>query len=276
MKHNSRRTDRVTKGEQFFEPDFAIYVNRVSESFSLLEHSHDFVEICYVSEGTGTHYIEDHVIAVKKGDLFYIPIGVSHIFRPASTSPNNTLIVINCIFREQLRFQDDLWSDISTWKQIKERGHEFGDIMNTMHRENNSKFDGYKIVLYALLLQLLILVKRELSETNHRRPADRRIELALAFIQDHLNESLTLTQVSHHAELGERQLQRIIKKALGQTFTQWLQEQRLIRGCELLQQTQHSISEIMQRVGFQDLKHFHRLFKRKMGVSPGQYRKKQV
>lgn len=56
-----------------------MYVNRATESFELLEHSHDFVEVSYISEEKGYHFIDDQVVTVQKGDLFFIPAGVSHV-----------------------------------------------------------------------------------------------------------------------------------------------------------------------------------------------------
>jgi AraC-like DNA-binding protein len=279
--------DRITKGEQFFESGLNIFVNRVSESFGLLEHSHDFVEISYVREGIGTHYIDGQTIAVKKGDLFYIPLGISHIFRPASSSPKNKLIVINCIFNEQLLDlfikdligyyqyipKSDWWSGVNTWKKFKEDGHEFGRIMDLMHQEFNRKVEGYKVVLHALLVQLFILLERELDPAKPIHLLDHRLEIALNFISGHLHESLTLTKVSHQTNVGERQLQRLFQRILGQSFTQWIQDQRIKRSCELLKQTKLTLTEIILSVGFQDLKHFHRLFKSKIGITPGQYRK---
>lgn len=49
-------------------------------------HSHDFIEICLVAEGTGVHYIDNQQMQVARGDMLFIPIGVSHVFRPKSTS----------------------------------------------------------------------------------------------------------------------------------------------------------------------------------------------
>ncbi|WJH33845.1 AraC family ligand binding domain-containing protein [Paenibacillus sp. CC-CFT747] len=54
-------------GDRFFETGFDIFINREEESFSLSQHTHDFIEISYVEEGSGYHYIEDQMIPTKRG-----------------------------------------------------------------------------------------------------------------------------------------------------------------------------------------------------------------
>ncbi|OGX61574.1 MAG: hypothetical protein A2189_02850 [Paenibacillus sp. RIFOXYA1_FULL_44_5] len=278
----------TSKGEHFFDANLAIYVNRVSESFELSEHDHDFVEISYVSEGAGTHYIESQAIPVKKGDVFYIPIGVSHIFRPSTSSSMHRLIVYNCIFHEPLfdLLQNGpvpprgnlqltrLGPGITTWMQFKEHAHEFRDLFTAMLSEHDLKPIGHQAMLYALFIQIILLLERhEESNSPRLHSGSQRLELAMTYIEPLLHEPLTLSIISNVMNISERQLQRLIKKATGQTFIQWLQGERINKSCELLQQTSHKIPEIARQVGFQDLKHFHRLFKSKIGVTPGQYRK---
>ncbi|UUZ80253.1 AraC family ligand binding domain-containing protein [Paenibacillus sp. P26] len=92
-----QRTVRSLRGDEFALGDLPIFVNRSVESYELSEHRHDFLEISYVSEGTGTHYTGKASLSTGQGDIFLIPVGVSHVFRPASTAKNRPLVVYNCI-----------------------------------------------------------------------------------------------------------------------------------------------------------------------------------
>jgi AraC-like DNA-binding protein/mannose-6-phosphate isomerase-like protein (cupin superfamily) len=283
----SRRVVMTTKGEQFFAAHLSIFVNRTEESFTLSEHDHDFVEITYVCEGSGTHYIENQTINVTKGDLFYIPLGVSHIFRPSNASSKDSLIVYNCIFRESLfEFLQNgaypqigalkltrLRPGIKRWMHFKEHTHEFRDLFAALLWEHDLKPVGHEAMLFSLFIQLFLLLERREEGSKARSDSGaQRLDVALEYMRDHLHESLTLSIVSKLMNIGERQLQRLIKKATGQSFIQWLQGERINKSCELLQQTNGKIPEIAQQVGFQDLKHFHRLFKSKTGVTPNTFR----
>ncbi|HAX50535.1 MAG TPA: DNA-binding response regulator, partial [Lachnospiraceae bacterium] len=65
----------------------------------------------------------------------------------------------------------------------------------------------------------------------------------------------------------------LFKKETGTTFMEYLLEIRLNKAKELLKETNLSVAAICERVGYTDLKHFQKIFKREMEVSPNQYRK---
>ncbi|MDG0808033.1 AraC family ligand binding domain-containing protein [Cohnella rhizosphaerae] len=61
----------TTTAAEFLSPEVPVFINRVQESFGMWHHDHEFVEINYVSEGTGFQYIEGQFLPVAKGDLFF-------------------------------------------------------------------------------------------------------------------------------------------------------------------------------------------------------------
>ncbi|UJF35618.1 cupin domain-containing protein [Paenibacillus hexagrammi] len=137
-------------GELFFENKLDIFLNRELESFTTQQHTHDFVEISFVGEGCGYHYIEDQVISVKQGDLFVIPIGTSHVFRPSSPKQDKMLVIYNCIFREDLleKWKPLMQQDSVTyhaihdpancserWLHFQDKHDTFSSIMHNMYRE---------------------------------------------------------------------------------------------------------------------------------------------
>lgn len=75
-----RRSTFVMSGDSFFEPGVPIYVNRAYETFELNAHSHEFIEITYISEGAGVHYIDDEAVPVEHGTLFLSPLGAVMYF----------------------------------------------------------------------------------------------------------------------------------------------------------------------------------------------------
>src|SRR5690554_1815438 len=88
-----QRTIELFKREDWFDSKLPISVNRVYEGFTIMEHRHDFIEICYVGNGAGTHYIQDRTLPVTQGDIFLLPLGVHHVFRPLSANNQQSLLV---------------------------------------------------------------------------------------------------------------------------------------------------------------------------------------
>jgi AraC-like DNA-binding protein len=66
----------------FFDRHPDLYIEEAVEGLWLAEHDHDFVELVLVLEGRGTHYLNGEPVQARRGDLFAIPVGTRHIFRP--------------------------------------------------------------------------------------------------------------------------------------------------------------------------------------------------
>ncbi|WP_193726787.1 AraC family transcriptional regulator [Paenibacillus guangzhouensis] len=281
----------VTRGEQFFKNGFSIYVNQVSERFELPEHAHDFFEISYVLEGSGFHYIGDQTIRVTKGDLFYLPIGVTHIFRPTSADPNKPLIIGNCIFDEQLfrfltavlpeqfgmyRFQR-IMEEKGAWLQMRERISEFAPIFESLLLEFEQKRTGYQTMMCGLLLQLLIGMERALGDEKEPISFDHeRMDAVMRCIRSRMHDKLTLSDAARDAGMGTRQLQRMIAKSTGRSFSELVAHERIEHSCRLLKDQAMrgvTIADIASSVGIHDPKRFYRLFKNKTGTTPASYRK---
>ncbi|MFX3636646.1 MAG: helix-turn-helix domain-containing protein [Candidatus Pristimantibacillus sp.] len=280
----------VEKGEQFFSNGLSLFVNRVVEEFDLPEHKHDFIEICYVWEGSGFHYIGDQTIRVSKGDLFFLPIGVSHIFRPSAHNSKDRLIIGNCIFDEKifgfltsilpveygLYLFKQIHAKTDGWIQMRESSGEFGSLFESLHREFQLKRMGYETMLCGLLLQLLIGMERALNhEPSQVDPAAEKIGSVYRYIREHLHEKLLIADIARHIGIGERQLQRMVSGQTGLSLSSILQKERIRCSCKLLSDPSLSsltISDIADRVGIHDLKVFHRLFKAMMDDTPAHYR----
>lgn len=280
----------IEKGEEFFKNGLSIYVNRINELFDLPKHKHDFIEICYVWEGSGFHYIGDETKRVTKGDIFFIPIGIPHIFRPSTPHGKNKLIIGNCIFdkrifhflTEQLPEEYGLYwfkhmnGKTEQWLQGKEQQQEFHLLFESLHREFNQKRLGYETMLLGLLLQLLIHLERSLGQlTPELGRNEQQMSKISSFIRENLREKITLTELSAHIGLSPRQLHRIITQSTGYSPSTFIMRERIKRSCELLlhaDYTHLTIVDIASLVGIHDPKRFHRAFKEQMNRTPAQYR----
>lgn len=275
------------KGDSFFDQNTDVFINRELESYSLSQHTHDFVEISIVGEGCGYHYIEDQVMPVKQGDLFLIPIGTSHVFRPSSPGQDKQLVTYNCIFRS--RVLDD-WkhyfceeSETSKiiygqngcsikWLQFQDKHNTFLAMFHSMHWEYMKRQRGYEILMKTLLIQMLAMLQRFEANREVVPVSNDKFEDVVHFIKSHYYENITVQYVADYFFMSASHFQRLFKKSTGLTFTQYLQNVRIQKCCELLKSTDIPIHEIANRVGYQDMKFFHSLFRKKTGVTPRHYR----
>jgi AraC-like DNA-binding protein len=285
-----RRTVTLAKGEQFFRDGLYIYVNRVNESFELSQHSHDFWEISYVREGSGTHYIEDETRSVAKGDLFFIPVGTSHVFRPGSARTNQPLVVDNCIFQlEKLtelhsglpfaamigRLMERLSAEGGNYLYFKETRGEYGRLFSLLHDEYVHRPDEFGTMLHTALMQLLVVMIRNGQDAvPDVDPAKARLEPVLRYLEEHYGESLPVAEAAEFCRLSERQFHRLFKRCMKMTYVEYVQNVRIDQSCRLLRDSMMTVSEIAGLVGYQDMKFFNLLFKKKTGMTPRQYRQR--
>jgi AraC family transcriptional regulator len=128
-----------------------------------------------------------------------------------------------------------------------------------------------------LALQVAGSVVRALAETTGSAPAptrrdERRITVALRWIEVHAEEPLSLAGLARVAAMSPYHFLRTFRAVAGMTPHQFILHTRLHRAAARLRRTSESISSIAYAAGFGDLSTFNRRFARVMGVSPGVYR----
>jgi two-component system response regulator YesN len=96
---------------------------------------------------------------------------------------------------------------------------------------------------------------------------------ALAFMEAHYPEALTLSQVAKKIGVSPNYLSALFSKTAHVGFTEKLNRLRIERACEYFAAGGVRTYEVAFKVGFKDEKYFSNVFKKIMGVSPSQYRK---
>jgi AraC-like DNA-binding protein len=148
----------------------------------------------------------------------------------------------------------------------------------TTHATSRCSFEDE---LHRLVEQLLVVQNRicraEMMLLPATRPATRyelyrRIYRARDYIMASMDQPLTLHEMSRIACLSPNHFIRTFKHMFQMTPYRFLTEQRLKRAMELLADTELSITEITLMVGFESLGSFSWLFRRRLGISPLEFR----
>lgn len=105
---------------------------------------------------------------------------------------------------------------------------------------------------------------------------DKRLKLALQYMNRHLTENLTLTKLSDIANLSTFHFHRLFKAAYGVTPLQQVTHLRLKKASGLLKSTMKKVSEVGCLCGFDNESSFVRLFKKELGTTPLAYRKRNT
>lgn len=269
-----------------------VFINRVSEMFEAHRHAHDFIEITFVAAGSGVHHMNQRVLPVRRGDLYIINYGVSHEFRP---DPGGRLIVYNCVFYPEFLdyrlvgsrdFSDVvnsfLFRSLSPlYTPDRPDIHAGGDglsllegLYERMYEEYSAKENGYREMLRALVMELIVTVFRLYrgQDAGDAAPHRRMIENAISYMRDHYAQAVRLEDLSMMAFLSRNHFCRCFKELTGMTAVEYMQKLRVEEAARLLKTTPLDVGRVGERVGYADRRHFNDVFKRITGMTPGQYR----
>jgi len=100
-------------------------------------------------------------------------------------------------------------------------------------------------------------------------PVLRRVK---TYVEANLDEGITRQQVAQVAGLEEKYFSTFFRRKTGMSFTAWVAQLRVSRAKHMMQQRDHTITQVALAVGFRDLRTFERAFKRHTGMTPRSFK----
>jgi AraC-like DNA-binding protein len=110
-------------------------------------------------------------------------------------------------------------------------------------------------------------------ETNTRHPNSVLLARALEFMEAHLADEISRDEVARSAGLSSSRFSHLMRVKTGWSFTELLTRLRIDRACHLLAHTELGLVEIALECGFGDQSYFSRVFRKRIGDTPGAYRR---
>ena len=275
-----------------FESKDKIYINKSTYSPAIKAHSHKFLEIVYVYNGSGGHVINGVTHNASKGSLFFLNYNVEHCFTGAS----DDFAFLNCVFLpsvidENLSDIDDAQAlfhcplfdifplntiDFTNSINFQNMQYGFENILFTMNDEYVEKKAGYQTILQNYLTVLLTMIFRMASGIYGERIYNKNksiVNKAREYIDSHYQSPLTLNGIAERSYLSPSQFSVIFKSVMGYSLFDYIHRVRVTEACAQLLKTDKNIKDIMSDVGYSDAKYFYRVFKQYTTKTPGEYRK---
>ena len=130
----------------------------------------------------------------------------------------------------------------------------------------------YELELSSVFMTVLIQCKRALNLNSLYR-TNSFLDVCFEYIRENFNKHLTNKDIADKFGYNRNYISSLVKLATGVTLHKYLQNIRIEKAIEYLEQSDKSISEIAELCGFYDIYHFSKVFKSTMGKSPSEYRK---
>ncbi len=133
--------------------------------------------------------------------------------------------------------------------------------------ENINTYNELKAYLSAVIKDVVDYIRNE-----REKRSKIRIEMAKKYISEHYKEGITLNDVADYIELNASYFSNLFKTEVGTNFSDYLLEVRMRMARKLLRDPTIKVYEIGCMVGYEDAVSFGRAFKKKVGMSPKEYR----
>lgn len=284
------RSNILTPALEKIEPDFG-------HSFALRKfedsnpnqipfwHFHPELEIVYVKHGSGKRHIGNHISYYNGGDLIFLGPNLPHYGFTDRLSGSNSEVVVQ--MKEDFLGTNFLkLPEMQMIVQLFERSKSglsfYGNTKDEVGARLMSLFymDQFeKLTEFLKILQILatskeynILNASGIALVVQNQDTDR-IDAIYKYVRKNFTEPIQLEEISMYVNMTVPSFCRYFKKVTGKTFTEFVNEFRIVHACKLLTEEQLSIAEVCFDSGFNNFSHFNKLFKAKTGKSPNAFRK---
>lgn len=105
---------------------------------------------------------------------------------------------------------------------------------------------------------------------------DRRIKAVLTLLQQEWRTTVRVRELASRCNLGTSRLEHLFKRDTNMSIRDFVRERRLAEAANMLRGTEEPVSVVSFRSGFPDVSNFNHAFKKRYGMSPRQYRERQL
>lgn len=269
----------------------SFYMEEVNEPyFPDLWHYHPENEIIYIQNGYGVKYVGDSINRYSPGDLTFIGSQTPHVFssdarylKPKSHLKSRAICIqLSQGFFEKLVTDIPELTSISHFLSVAKQGTQIGGKSKSLIIKRIEQLPNQTgIERFNNLLIILDLISKSneikyLCSPNYTSKfldhTDKtRLETVFQYVNKNYHKKIGLEEIAAIANLTTPSFCRFFKLRTNLTFSNYINEVRLINACKMLIEHIHTISEICYLNGFNSITNFNRQFKKYKGVSPSEF-----
>lgn len=253
-----------------------------------IKHFHEEYEIYYLLQGQRYYFIDGKTYDIQAGNLVFVNKNQIHQ-TSQSSSAGHTRILIE-LHEQPFKQFLSLTNEISLESffaahqgvvVLDDAGQkEIETLLRNIQTELHNKKTGYQTNTMANLANLFFSIERITTassqlqslplstETRHRKVDD-----VADFIAKEYAQPLSLESIATHFYLNKCYLSRVFKQVTGFTINEYINVIRIRQAKKYLMESEYSITEISDFLGYTNITYFERVFRNYVEVSPLQFRK---
>lgn len=248
-----------------------------ADDFTMEEASWPFHKIFWIAAGKGSVERAGRTQPVRAGDLFYVPVGLSHRFVDHKGAPMTLLIVCfsDAVVRDTPGMRDlftqflDAQGSGRIFQPAQYVQNRVREDLRTILIEQQLDKIGCSVAVTALFQGLLVYLTR-LMPLRQRDDTEEHFNGTVAHIDENFFRRLRSADLAAMCNVSERTYTGMFRKRMGMTVTDYIIRCRIEFAKERLLET-GNIAYAAFESGFSDLAHFYRVFKKATGMPPGRF-----
>ena len=264
-----------------------IYVERkmlgVSYSMPAMGMTKDYYEVGYIISGDRKTITPTNIYYCGAGSVGFTPPYIYHRTMAVSDEPYERILIkftpefVEPFIKEvgQQTFDQLCEQKICTFEKSAET--KIAQMFMAMAEEFEKDGPHKEFILQGMLFRLLLTIYEEKlpppNVTRNLEPLTPPIMDAMVFIEDNYASNPTLEEAAQVAGFSPAYFSRLFSAQLGKSYTDFLDNIKIQHVLILLTRTNKTIMEIAEETGYCHGNYLNSQFKKKMGMTPGQYRK---
>lgn len=245
-----------------------------SEEWNSSLHTHACAELFFITRGHGTFQVRENRFPVAINDLVIVNASVPHTETSSGGRPMEYVV----LGVEGLELVTD--AEGCALLHMGEEAEMVSSCLRMMTREIREPQAGCAAICQNLLEVIISRLRRRADfaldsarEAIGGPRASRECDQVRRYIDNHFKENLTLDQLAEMAHISKYYLSHTFQKEYQTSPISYLLSRRIRESRFLLRETDHTLSQIAQILGFSSLSYFSQSFRRLEGISPIEYRK---
>lgn len=241
-------------------------------------HLHYHIEMGLIIDGKTDFRVDSRAYELENGDLFIAFPNQVHEYRTIEKE-SRILFIFNPDILPQLSKQ--FRSTLPTTNVIKDAigNSEISFLMNKIADVYATDIPQKEIIIQGYLLSLFghIFGKIETYDAQNQNMEDAKIlGSILKYCSQNYDQPLTLSVLERELHVSKFYISHTFSNKLNIGFNDYVNSLRISQACKYLSDSDLSITEISELVGFNTLRTFNRAFIRHLGVTPTQYRASKI
>ncbi len=250
------------------------------------QHFHNLLEIGLCHYGDGDLVLEDEFYRFGPGMISCIPANYLHVTR----SDEGVMAFWEFLFIDvEQALKDCGKRNLQETRDIVEAIHKnaffikpednpmIATIVRSIFDEMQDKKEHYgdcvKGLIYALLFEIARFNGRPVT-SNKGKNGGLQLERAIEYVEEHYQENFKILELAMECHMSETHFRRVFQEKMNMTPVEYVNFVRVKKACELIDKTDISMEEVAERVGFVTPSTFNRNFRRIIGTSPYQWKKR--